>query len=71
MPRYPVIYTRLSAGWTAELPTLGGAFLSAPTLNEVQESVRTAVAEQLDLDPADVVLEELVDAGESQLARLR
>ena len=70
MPRYPVIYTRLSGGWTAELPTMGGLFLSAKTLGEVQEAVRAAVGGELAIDPVDVRLEEMVDAGETQYARL-
>ncbi|MDX6244907.1 MAG: hypothetical protein QOE76_2630 [Frankiales bacterium] len=70
MPRYPVIYTRLSGGWTAELPTMAGLCLSAKTLAEVQDAVRATLTERLAVRPDELALEELVDAGETQYARL-
>jgi hypothetical protein len=70
MSRQPVIYTRLSECWTAELPGISDRLFSAPTLAEVQAVARTAMGSALAVDPADVRLEELVDAGEAHYARL-
>jgi hypothetical protein len=70
MSRHRVIYTRLSRGWSAELATPFTLVLSATTLSEVQDAVRAAVGSRLAIDPADVMLEELVDAGENSYARL-
>jgi hypothetical protein len=70
MATYQVIYSRQDEGWTAELVAQARLTLSRSSLAETQIAMRAAAAPWLAIDPEDLQLEELIDAGERQYARL-
>ncbi|MDX6227988.1 MAG: hypothetical protein QOI76_1378 [Frankiales bacterium] len=70
MATYQVIYTRHAEGWTAELLAPSSLTLSRSSLAETQAAMRGAAAPWLALEPGEFELEELIDAGERQYARL-
>lgn len=70
MTRYSVIYTRHGDGWSASIPDLPDVVASGNTFVRTRVAVRAAMGRHLGVDPWDVDLEELVDAGESRYARL-
>ncbi len=67
MSKYEVIYTRTSAGWTAEQVHPVPLCVTGATLADVRDAVRRATdgRESLDFE-----LEELVETNESRLVRL-
>jgi hypothetical protein len=65
-----VIYMRCKDGWQAALTHPPGEMLSRSTLGEARTAIRAAVSAQQALDPSDVELDELIDAGENRYTRL-
>ncbi|MDX6213245.1 MAG: hypothetical protein QOF82_2332 [Frankiales bacterium] len=70
MAAYQVIYSRHAEGWTAELLAHAPLTLSRSSLAETQTAMRAAAGPWLAIEPEDLQLEELIDAGERQYARL-
>jgi hypothetical protein len=69
-PPQEIIYMRGKDGWLAAMTAPPGQTLSRSTLSEARTAIRAAVSAQQALDPGDVELHELVDAGESRYTRL-